>query len=79
MDMKRDYDEDIQLLDGKVLWFWFLMLSASLAILPFLIPNYYIYMVNYMAINVIVNVNNFSNTPSLHYSNTPGKCRESYL
>ncbi|MBW1785487.1 MAG: branched-chain amino acid ABC transporter permease [Deltaproteobacteria bacterium] len=56
MDMKRDYYEDIQLLDGKVLWFWFLMLIAALVFLPFLMPNYYIYMVNYMAINVIVTI-----------------------
>jgi branched-chain amino acid transport system permease protein len=56
MDMKRDYYEDIQLLDSGVLWFWFIMLLASLVILPFLVPNYYIYMVNYMAINVIVTV-----------------------
>ncbi|NQU12762.1 MAG: branched-chain amino acid ABC transporter permease [Desulfobacteraceae bacterium] len=56
MDMKRDYYEDIQLLDSKVLWIWFLVLLASLAVLPFLVPNYYIYMVNFMAINVIVTV-----------------------
>ena len=56
MDMKRDYYEDIQLLDSKVLWFWFIMLIASLVTLPFLLPNYHIYMVNYMAINVIVTV-----------------------
>ncbi len=56
MDMKRDYYEDIQLLDSGVLWFWFIMLLASLAIFPLLVPNYYIYMVNYMAINVIVTV-----------------------
>jgi branched-chain amino acid transport system permease protein len=54
MDMKRDYYEDIQLLDSKLLWFWFLMLVAFLIILPFFVPNYYIYMANYMAINVIV-------------------------
>ncbi len=54
MDMKRDYYEDIQLLGSKVLSFWFLVLIAFLVILPFLIPNYYIYMANYMAINVIV-------------------------
>jgi branched-chain amino acid transport system permease protein len=54
MDMKRDYYEDIQLLDSKVLWFWFLTLVAALLVFPFLAPNYYIYMVNYMAINVIV-------------------------
>lgn len=61
MDMKRDYYEDIQLLDSKVLWFWFLMLIASLIIFPFLIlklkgSSYYIYIANYMAINVIVTV-----------------------
>ena len=33
-----------------------MMLIASLIILPFLIPNYYIYMANYMAINIIVTV-----------------------
>ena len=56
MDKKRDYYEDIQLLESKVVWFWFLMLIASLIILPFLIPNYYIYIANYMAINVIVSL-----------------------
>jgi branched-chain amino acid transport system permease protein len=56
MDMKRDYYEDIQLLDSKVLWFWFLMLIASLIAFPFVAHNYHIYMVNYMAINVIVTV-----------------------
>ncbi|MDP6180600.1 MAG: branched-chain amino acid ABC transporter permease [Desulfatiglandales bacterium] len=61
MDMKRDYYEDIQLLDSKVLWFWFLALIASLVVYPFLIPRftgsfYYIYIANYMAINVIVAV-----------------------
>ena len=54
MDMKRDYYEDIQLLDSKVLWFWFIMLLASLIIFPFLAPNYYVYMANFMAIHVIV-------------------------
>ncbi len=56
MDMKRDYYEDIQLLDSKILWFWFITLIASLVTLPFLLPNYNIYMINYMAINVIVTV-----------------------
>jgi branched-chain amino acid transport system permease protein len=54
MDMKRNYYEDIQLLDSKVLRVWFLMLIAFLVIYPFLAPNYYIYMANYMAIHVIV-------------------------
>lgn len=56
MDMKRDYYEDIQLLDSKVLWFWFLMFIASLVAFPFVAQNYHIYMANYMAINVIVTV-----------------------
>jgi branched-chain amino acid transport system permease protein len=56
MDMKRDYYEDIQLLGSKVLSLWFLILIASLVILPFLLPNYYVYMANYMAINIIVTV-----------------------
>jgi branched-chain amino acid transport system permease protein len=59
MDMKRDYYEDIQLLDSKVLWFWFMVLIAFLILFPFLIPKltgspYYIYVATYMAINVIV-------------------------
>jgi branched-chain amino acid transport system permease protein len=59
MDMKRDYYEDIQLLDSKVLWFWFMVLITFLIVFPFLIPkltgsSYYIYMANYMAIHVIV-------------------------
>jgi branched-chain amino acid transport system permease protein len=56
MDIKRDYYEDIQLLDSKVLWFWFLMLIAALITFPFVASNYYIYMANYMAINVLVTV-----------------------
>jgi len=56
VDIKRDYYEDIQLLGSKVLWFWFLMLIAALITFPFLAPNYYIYMANYMAINVLVTV-----------------------
>ncbi len=61
MDMKRDYYEDIQLLRNKVLWFWFMMLIVFLIVFPFLVPkimgsSYYIYMANYMAINIIVTV-----------------------
>ncbi|MBW2106414.1 MAG: branched-chain amino acid ABC transporter permease, partial [Deltaproteobacteria bacterium] len=56
MDIKRDYYEDIQLLDSKMLWFWFLMLIGALLTFPFLASNYYIYMANYIAINVLVTV-----------------------
>jgi branched-chain amino acid transport system permease protein len=61
MDMKRDYYEDIQLLDSKILWIWFLLLIAFLIVCPFFIlkatgSSYYIYMANYMAINVIITI-----------------------
>ncbi len=54
MHMKRDYYEDIRLLDSKVLWFWFLVLICTLFIIPFLLPSYHVYVANYMAVNVIV-------------------------
>jgi len=56
VDIKRDYYEDIQLLDSKMLWFWFLMLIGALITFPFMASNYYVYMANYMAINVLVTV-----------------------
>jgi len=56
MDMKRDYYEDVQLFSSGVVLFWFVTLLCALAALPFLVKNYYIYMANYMAINVIVAV-----------------------
>lgn len=54
MDMKRDYYEDVELFSSAVIWFWFLALLAALAAFPFLVKNYYVYLVNYLAINVIV-------------------------
>ena len=54
MDMKRDYYEDVQLFTSGVVLFWFLALLAFLALYPFLFKNYYVYMANYMAINIIV-------------------------
>ncbi len=54
MDMKRDYYEDVQLLHGGATKFWFCVLIACLVALPLTVPNYYLYMVNYMAINVLV-------------------------
>ena len=56
MDMKKDYYEDVQLFSSGVVLFWFLLLLAFRAVLPFLVKNYYIYMANYMAINIIVAV-----------------------
>ncbi len=54
MDMKRDYYEDVQFFSSGVTLFWFIVLIAFLALFPFLFKNYYVYVANYMAINVIV-------------------------
>jgi len=54
MDMKRDYYEDVQFFSSGVTFFWFIILMAFLALFPFLFKNYYVYLANYMAINVIV-------------------------
>jgi branched-chain amino acid transport system permease protein len=54
MDMKRDYYEDVQFFRSGVTLFWFIVLMAFLALFPFLFKNYYVYLANYMAINVIV-------------------------
>ena len=54
MDMKRDYYEDVQLFSSGVVVFWFILLMLFLALFPFLFKNYYVYVANYMAINVLV-------------------------
>jgi branched-chain amino acid transport system permease protein len=54
MDMKRNYYEDVQLFTSGVVVFWFVALLAFLAVFPFLFKNYYVYMANFMAINIIV-------------------------
>ena len=54
MDMKRDYFEDVQLFTSGVIVFWFCALMVFLAAFPFLVKNYYVYVANYIAINIIV-------------------------
>ncbi len=54
MDMKRDYYEDVQLLTSPSVIFWFLVLIGSLYLFPLVVDNYYIYVANYIAINIIV-------------------------
>ena len=54
MDMKRDYYEDVQLFSSGVVVFWFVFLMAALALFPLMVKNYYVYMANFLAINVIV-------------------------
>jgi len=56
MDMKRDYYEDVQLFSSGVVVFWFALLMICLALFPLFVKNYYVYMANYMAINIIVAV-----------------------
>jgi branched-chain amino acid transport system permease protein len=56
MDMKRDYYEDVQLFSSGVVVFWFAALMLCLALFPLFVKNYYVYMANYMAINIIVAV-----------------------
>jgi len=54
MDMKRHYYEDVQLFTSGVIVFWFCAFIIFLALFPLLFKNYYVYLANYMAINVIV-------------------------
>jgi branched-chain amino acid transport system permease protein len=54
MDMKRNYYEDVQLITSKVVLFWLSLLLLSLAAFPFMVENYYVYVANYIAINIIV-------------------------
>jgi branched-chain amino acid transport system permease protein len=54
MDMKRNYYEDIQLFNSGVVVFWFFLLGIGLLIFPFIVKNYYVYVANYIAINIIV-------------------------
>jgi branched-chain amino acid transport system permease protein len=52
--MKRDYYEDVKLFSSGVIVFWFAVLILFLAVYPFLFKNYYVYVANYVAINIIV-------------------------
>ena len=54
MDMKRSYYEDVRLFSSGVTVFWFVALMAFLFFYPFVFTNYYVYMANYIAINIIV-------------------------
>ena len=54
MDMKRDYYEDVQLFTSPVVIFWFAVLIGALYLFPLFAGNYYVYVANYIAINIIV-------------------------
>ncbi|MEI7448295.1 MAG: branched-chain amino acid ABC transporter permease [Desulfomonile sp.] len=54
MDMKRDYYEDIQLCRTNTVLAGTIVLLTSLVVLPFLVGNYSLYIINLIAINAIV-------------------------
>jgi len=54
MDMKRDYYEDIQLCKSKAVLVGTLFLLLSLAVVPFFVGDYGLYLINLMAIHAIV-------------------------
>jgi len=54
MNMKRDYYEDVQLFSSGVVLFWFSALMIFLALFPLVFKNYYVYVANFIAINIIV-------------------------
>ncbi len=54
MDMKRDYYEDVELFSSPVVIFWFIIMIGTLYLFPLFADNYYVYVANYIAINVIV-------------------------
>ncbi len=54
MDMKRNYYEDVELFTSRAVVFWFVVLIGLLYLFPFFAGNYYIYVANYIAINIIV-------------------------
>jgi len=54
MDMKRDYFEDIQLCRTNTVLAGTIVLLTSLVVLPFLVGNYSLYIINLIAINAIV-------------------------
>ena len=54
MDMKRGYYEDVRLFSSPVVVFWFVVLIGALYLFPLFAENYYVYVANYIAINIIV-------------------------
>lgn len=54
MDLKQHYYEDVRLFSSGTVIFWFILLIFSLALFPLVVKNYYIYLANYIAINIII-------------------------
>ncbi len=56
MDMKRDYYEDVKLFESGVVLFWTTALLLLLIAVPFVAPNYYVYLFNIIMVHVILAV-----------------------
>ncbi len=56
MDMKRDYYEDIRLIDSGAVLFWSSALLLFLFTLPLYVPTYYVFLMNLVMIHVILAV-----------------------
>jgi len=54
MDMKRSYYEDLRLFDTLPLSLWLIACAIAAMAAPFLFDNYLLYVLGYIAINVIV-------------------------
>lgn len=54
MDLKQHYYEDVRLFSSRTVVFWFILLILALALFPLVVKNYYIYLANYIAINIII-------------------------
>jgi len=54
MDLKRSYSEDLKLLDGGWEWAAFCVLVVLLAVAPFALQDFYLYMINLIAVHCLV-------------------------
>jgi branched-chain amino acid transport system permease protein len=54
MDLKQHYYEDVRLFSSATVVFWFAVMVILLALFPLFVKNYYIYLANYIAINIII-------------------------
>ena len=55
-DMKRDYYEDVQLFESKIVLFWTASLVAVLLLIPLFSPQYYIFLMNLIMVHVVIAV-----------------------
>jgi len=56
MDMKRDYYEDVQLFESKVVLFWTIAFLIFVFTLPIYVPSYNFYLLNLLLVHVILAV-----------------------